>query len=103
MLPNRNQMGNISPASVVAAGPGSSKRFTKSIHFVVPTVAAKMQIIAWIEQSEVIRKILRHLDLWPLPQVQMPDRSLSGSLTYNWGDFLDGSKRTLARIMRKLL
>ena len=40
ILPNRIQMGNISP-SVVVAGPGSSKRFTKSIHFVVPTVAAK--------------------------------------------------------------
>ena len=68
-----------------------------------PHCGSEMQIIAWIEQSEVIRKILRHLDLWPLPQVQMPDRSLSGSLTYNWGDFLDGSKRTLARIMHKLL
>ncbi len=27
-----------------------------------------MHIIAWIEQSEVIRKILRHLDLWERPQ-----------------------------------
>ncbi len=40
ILPNRNQMGNISSASVVVAGPGSSKRFTKSTHLVVPTVAA---------------------------------------------------------------
>ena len=29
-------MRNISPASVVVAGPGSSKRFTKSTYFVVP-------------------------------------------------------------------
>ena len=31
-------------------------------------------IIAWIEQSEVIRKILRHLNLWERPQRSPPPR-----------------------------
>ena len=39
-----------------------------------PTVAAKMQIIAWIEQPEVIRKIIRHLDLWERPQRSPPPK-----------------------------
>jgi len=33
-----------------------------------------MHIIAWIEQSEVIRKILRHLDLWERPQRSPPPK-----------------------------
>ena len=33
-----------------------------------------MRIIAWIEQSEVIRKILRHLDLWKRPQRSPPPK-----------------------------
>jgi hypothetical protein len=41
ILPNRIQLGNISPASAVAAGHGCLRRFTKSTHFVVPTVVAK--------------------------------------------------------------
>ena len=31
-------------------------------------------IIAWIEQSEVIRKILRHLDLWERLQRSPPTK-----------------------------
>ena len=33
-----------------------------------------MQIIAWIEQSEVIRKILRQLNLWERPQRSPPTK-----------------------------
>ncbi len=35
---------------------------------------SEMHIIAWIEQSEVIRKILRHLDLWERPQRSPPPK-----------------------------
>ena len=33
-----------------------------------------MQIIAWIEQPEVIRKILQYLKLWERPQRSPPPR-----------------------------
>ena len=39
-----------------------------------PHCGSEMQIIAWIEQSEVIRKILRHLDLWERPQRSPPPK-----------------------------
>ncbi len=39
-----------------------------------PHCGSEMQIIAWIEQSEVIRKILRHLDLWERPQRSPPTK-----------------------------
>jgi hypothetical protein len=37
-----------------------------------PHCGSEMHIIAWIEQSEVIRKILRPLDLWERPQRSPP-------------------------------
>ena len=39
-----------------------------------PHCGSEMHIIAWIEQSEVIRKILRHLDLWERPQRSPPPK-----------------------------
>ncbi len=39
-----------------------------------PHCGSEMQIIAWIEQPEVIRKILRHLDLWERPQRSPPPK-----------------------------
>ena len=39
-----------------------------------PHCGSEMHVIAWIEQSEVIRKILRHLDLWERPQRSPPPR-----------------------------
>ena len=74
ILPNRIQMGNISSASVVVAGPGSSKRIYEVDPLRCPHCGSEMQIIAWIEQSEVIRKILRHLNLWERPQRSPPTK-----------------------------
>ena len=39
-----------------------------------PHCGSEMHIIAWIEQSEVIRKIPRHLDLWERPQRSPPPK-----------------------------
>ncbi|MFH0808956.1 MAG: hypothetical protein V2A77_00575, partial [Pseudomonadota bacterium] len=39
---------------------------------VCPRCAAPMHIIAFIEQSEVIEKILAHLGLWPAPAPSPP-------------------------------
>ena len=39
-----------------------------------PHCGSEMQIIAWIEQPEVIRKILRHLDPWERPQRSPPPK-----------------------------
>ena len=39
-----------------------------------PHCGSEMHVIAWIEQSEVIRKILRHLDLWERPQRSPPPK-----------------------------
>jgi len=62
MLINRIQMRNISPASVVASGPSSSKRFTKLTHFVVPTVAAKCTSSPYVKwPAEELEKMVRHL------------------------------------------
>ena len=73
ILPNRIQMGNISPSVVVALA-----RLLKKIYEVDPLrcshCGSEMQVIAWIEQSEVIRKILRHLDLWERPQRSPPTK-----------------------------
>ncbi len=53
-------------------------RLLKKIYEVDPLrcthCGSEMQIIAWIEQSEVIRKILRHLDLWERPQRSPPPK-----------------------------
>ena len=67
MLPNRIQMGNISPASVVVALARLLKKIYEVDPLRCPHCGSEMHIIAWIEQSEVIRKILRHLDLWERP------------------------------------
>lgn len=45
--------------------------------FLCPKCAAQMKIIAFIEDEDVIRKILKHLGLWdvkrkPLPRVTLP-------------------------------
>jgi len=39
-----------------------------------PHCGSEMHIIAWIEQPEVIRKILQHLSLWERPQRSPPPR-----------------------------
>ena len=39
-----------------------------------PHCGSEMQIIAWIEQSEVIHKILRQLNLWERPQRSPPTK-----------------------------
>ena len=51
-----------------------------------PKCAAQMKIIAFIEDEDVIRKILKHLGLWdvkrkPLPRVNGPPDS--GISTYD--------------------
>ena len=74
MLPNRIQMGDILPASVVVALARLLKKIYQVDPLRCPHCGSEMQIIAWIEQSEVIRKILRHLDLWERPQRSPPPK-----------------------------
>ena len=78
-------MGNISSASVVAA----LARLLKNIYEVDPLrcthCGSEMHIIAWMEQSEVIRKILRHLDLWERPQRSPPPKLFPHKLRNRYG------------------
>ncbi len=64
----------VSPASVVVALARLLKKIYQVDPLRCPHCGSEMQIIAWIEQPEVIRKILRHLDLWERPQRSPPPK-----------------------------
>jgi len=50
-----------------------------------PHCGSEMQVIAWIEQAEVIRKILRPLDLWERPQRSPPPKLFPDKLRNLYG------------------
>ena len=56
-------------------------RLIKQVYEVDPPVCPRcsgpMRILAFIEQPEVIEKILRHLALWPAPAHSQPAHSLA--------------------------
>ena len=76
MIPNIIEESNISPAQRKAWA-----RLIQKIYEVDPLTCPKcqgsMKIIAFIEQAEIIEKILKHLGLWnvkkrPLPKIHSP-------------------------------
>jgi len=75
-IPNIIEESNISPAQRKAWA-----RLIKKIYetdpLICPKCAGSMKIIAWIEQEDVIKKILKHVGLWevkkrPPPKIHSP-------------------------------
>jgi len=65
---------NVSPARAVAALARLLKKIDQVDPLRCPHCGSEMHLIAWIEQPQVIRKILQHLNLWQRPQRSPPPR-----------------------------
>jgi hypothetical protein len=71
------EFGEVTPSTAKRAWARLIKQVYEVDPLVCPRCAGAMRIISFIEQPEVIAKILTHLGLWPAPAHSPPFRSIA--------------------------